>query len=94
MKHNIIVKWNDSVADKKAILSPVRALFADARKIEGIHAAEIIENCIDRPNRYDCMITVHMEKTALPAWDTSDIHKQWKSEYGDYIAQKAIFDCE
>lgn len=94
MKHNIIVKWNESVVDKKAILSPVRALFADACKINGVHGVEFIENCIDRPNRYDVAISVIMDKDALSAWDESEVHKRWKAEYGSMIEKKAIFDCE
>lgn len=94
MKHHIIVKWNESVSDKKAILASVREAFGDCGKISGVHGAELIENCIDRENRYDLMIVIDMDKDALTAWDSSDIHKAWKSGFGDKIAMKAIFDCE
>ena len=93
MKHHIIVKWNEGV-DKRAIADPVRELFSSCTEIEGVHGAEIIENCIERDNRYDLMIVVDMDKDALPAWDGSDVHKAWKSGYGEMIAKKAIFDCE
>ncbi len=94
MKHNIIVKYNESVSDKGAMLAEIKALFASAGEIEGVSGAEAVPNCIDRENRYDVMITVTMEKDALPNWDESALHKRWLSEYGGIVAKKAIFDCE
>lgn len=94
MKHHIIVKWNDSVADKGAIVKPVRELFSRSAEIGGVHGAEIYENCIARDNRYDIMIVIDMDRDALPAWDASDVHKTWKESYGAMIEKKAIFDCE
>lgn len=49
---------------------------------------------IDRPNRYDLLILICMDKTALPAFDESEVHHVWKDTYTPFIAQKAIFDCE
>ena len=37
---------------------------------------------------------IDMEKEALPAYAASEPHIRWKSEYGDRIAKKAIFDCD
>ena len=94
MKHCIIVKWNEIVTDKAKILDGVREVFADCTATDGVKGVEIIPNIIDRPNRYDVMIVVTMDKDALTAWDDSDTHKRWKSEYGDRIVSKAIFDAE
>lgn len=94
MKHCIIVKWNETVTDNAAILDGVREVFADCTATDGVKGVEIIPNVIDRPNRYDVMIVVTMDKDALPSWDNSDTHKRWKAEYGDRIASKAIFDAE
>ena len=35
-----------------------------------------------------------MEKDALPAYDVSEPHLRWKTEYGGLVAKKAIFDCD
>ena len=94
MKHHIMVKWNESVSDKRATAEDVRELFAPSTAIDGIRSVEVRENCVDRANRYDIMIVLDMERDALTAWDGSVIHKTWKAEYGEMIAQKAIFDCE
>ena len=94
MKHHIIVKWNESISDKRGAAEEVRKLFAPSTDIDGIRSVRVIENCIDRPNRYDIMIVLDMDKDALTVWDGSEIHKTWKSERGEKIASKAIFDCE
>ena len=94
MKHHIIVKWNESIADKRGSAEKVRELFASSTDIEGVKGVDVYENCIDRPNRYDIMIVLDMDRTALAVWDESVIHKTWKAEWGEKIAQKAIFDCE
>ena len=54
----------------------------------------IHENCVARDNRYDLMIVVEMEKAALPNWDASRIHHQWKEQFGGLLEKKAIFDYE
>ena len=94
MKHHIIVKWNESVTDKRGAAKGVRELFAQSSDIDGVVGVEVYENCIDRQNRYDIMIVIEMDKSALTAWDESELHKTWKSGWGEKIAQKAIFDCE
>ena len=94
MKHHIIVKWNGNVVDKAEILEDVRKLYSNVSTIPGISGCEVIPNCVARDNRYDCMIIVHLEPDALPAWDESEIHHLWKKQYGDMIEKKAIFDCE
>ena len=89
MKHCIIAKFNESAADKQAALAQVRALLSGAEPIEGVRG-----NCVARDNRYDLMIVVEMEKAALPNWDASRIHHQWKEQFGGLLEKKAIFDYE
>ena len=94
MKHCIIAKFNASVTDKSAAIENVKALFADAAPVDGVKNITIHENCVARDNRYDLMIAVEMEKAALPNWDASEIHHQWKEQFGGMLEKKAIFDYE
>lgn len=93
MKHHIIVKFSDAVTDKTALLGDIKALFAAAEPIPGVRGYQFFPNCVARPNRYDLMIIVELEPDALPNWDESPLHKSWLSDFGDIVAQKAIFDC-
>ena len=52
MKHHILVKFREGT-DLRALLEPVRAIFAETLAIPGIHALELKPSCSDRPNRYD-----------------------------------------
>lgn len=94
MKHCIVAKFCPGVQDKKALTPEIAALFARAAEIPGVTGAKVIENCVDRENRYDLMIVVDMARDALPAWDASQVHNQWKKQYGPLLQSKAIFDCE
>lgn len=94
MKHYIIVKYNDKVSDKAALLEEIRTLFEKTTAIEGIHEVHVYPCCIDRPNRYDVMIELVMEKEALTAYDECAWHFIWKRDYAEYIEKKTIFDCE
>ena len=93
MKHYIIVKFVPGT-DVKALETPVRAIFEETLAIPGIHGLDMKFSCSDRANRYDLMIILDMNPEALPAYDVSEPHIRWKSEYGAIVAQKAIFDCE
>jgi len=93
MKHHIIVKFTEGT-DTAALLEPVRAIFEQTLSIPGVHGVELKSSCVDRPNRFDLMIVLDMDKEALPAYDASAPHAQWKQEYGPITAKKAIFDCE
>ncbi len=93
MKHHILVKFTEGT-DVNALLEPVRAVFARTLEIPGVHGLELKRNCVDRPNRYDLLIVLDMDPEALPAYDASEPHHQWKRDYGELIAKKAIFDCE
>ena len=94
MKHCIIAKFNDTVTDKAAMIDRVEALFSSAPALDGIHGHTVLRNCVDRENRYDLAIVIDMDKAALPAWDASGLHREWKSRFGSYLASKAIFDFE
>ena len=94
MKHCILAKWNETVTDKAALLAQVRALYTAADDIPGVHSVTVHPCCIDRPNRYNLMIVLDMDREALPNWDASNIHHRWKDEYGGLLEQKAIFDYE
>lgn len=94
MKHYIIVKYTDAVKDKAEMLCRIRALFSAAAFIPGVKGAKVIANCVDRDNRYDVMIVVDMEKSALETWDASEVHRTWKEQFGSYVAKKTIFDGE
>ena len=92
MLHYILVKWNPDV-EKQSAAQAVRALYAKAAEIAGVHRAEIRENITPRNNRYDLMIILEMDDEALSGWDHSQLHRQWKQKYGAHIEKKCIFDC-
>lgn len=94
VKHYIIVKYKDDVQNKAELLENIRRLYADAARIPGVMGAHVYPNCVNRDNRYDLMIVVDMDKSALPAWDASATHKTWKEDFGPFIALKTIFDRE
>lgn len=93
MKHYIIVKFREGT-DAAALAGPVQAIFSETLAIPGVHGVQVRLSCTDRPNRYDLMIEMDMDREALAAYDASEPHLRWKKEYGDRIAAKAIFDCE
>ena len=93
MKHHIIVKFAEGT-DVAALVEPVRGIFEETLSIPGIHGIDLKLSNSDRANRYDLMIIMDMDKEALPAYDVSEPHLRWKSEYGGITAKKAIFDCD
>lgn len=94
IKHCILVKWNSSVSDKKALLPGILSIFDKLLVYDEIPSVEYIENVINRPNRYDLMICITMEKDFLPTYDSSEPHHEWKEKYGKFVENKAIFDFE
>ena len=94
MKHHIIVKFNEQVTDKAALIEKIAEHFAPAAEIDGINAVTLHPSVIDLPNRYDLAIVLHMDKDALPAWAECEIHKAWKKDYGHLLQAKTIFDCD
>ena len=93
LKHHIIVKFTEGT-DVFSIVDPIRSIFEETLSIPGIHKVDFKVSNSDRANRYDLMIVMDMEKEALPAYDISEPHLRWKTEYQDRIAKKAIFDCD
>ena len=94
MKHYIIVKFNSSVSDRHALVEEIRRHFAQASEIDGINSVNLCPSVIDLPNRYDLMIILEMDKSALPVWAESSIHTEWKRRYSHLLESKAIFDCD
>ncbi len=94
LKHHILVKYNDTVKDKEILIPEIRSLFEKTLSIEGVHGVELKPNVIDRPNRYDLMIIIDMDKDALCSYDSSEAHRLWKEKYGKMLSSKAIFDSE
>lgn len=92
MRHHILVKWKDDITtpDNRAIAE----IFNHALDIPGVHSVSLHPNVVDRPNRYDLLILLCMEPSALAVYDACDAHRQWKEQYGGLIAHKVIFDCE
>ena len=91
MRHHILVKWKDGFQPQ---LEPIRSLFEETLSIPGVHSVSLHPNVIDRPNRYDLLILMCMEKDALEVYDACPAHKRWKELYSEMIEKKAIFDCE
>ncbi len=96
MKHDILVKYIPEITkERKAALIPeIAALFKRTTEIPGIHGVKLYPNVVERPNRYDLLIEIDMDREALEAYDDSVWHKQWKGKYGSLLEKKAIFDHE
>lgn len=94
MKHCIIVKFKSEAGDRAALLRRIRALFDGGEAVPGVRSYSFRENCVQRPNRYDLMIELDMEPEALESWDVSQLHRDWKTQFGGCIESKAIFDYE
>ena len=93
MTHHIIVKFLDSVSNKEELISQIDVLFSHATEIPGIQHVQTFSSCIDRANSYDLMKKMVFEPEILNVWDSSDLHKKWKEDFGKYLAAKTIFDC-
>lgn len=93
MKHYILAKFIPGT-QREQVLPRIREIFEKASEIPGVHGAQVLPCCIDRPNRMDVMIVIDMEKEALEAYDRSEMHHLWKDEFSPFIAVKSIFDHE
>jgi hypothetical protein len=93
LKHYIIAKLNEGI-DRNELIAPVKEIFEETLQIPGVYSVKVMPCCIDRPNRYDIMIEIGMDREALPAYDASAPHKRWKETYGGMLSAKTIFDCE
>jgi len=94
MKHCILVKWNSLVINKEEILIKVKAVFDKLNGFDGVKNVSYFQNIIDRPNRYDLMICIEMDKSFLEIYDSSQPHLEWKQNFGKFVENKAIFDYE
>ncbi len=93
MKHFIIVKFDDT-QNIQDTLEPIRNLFNQSLNIEGVNHVQIHTSNTNRSNRHDLMIEMNLTEKGLEAFDHSEIHRIWKNEYGKYIVNKTIFDCD
>lgn len=96
MKHLILAKFKPAytAAQKAAMLPDIRRIFEGTLSIDGITDVQVFTNCVDRSNRYDLMIQLTMERSALASYDGCAWHREWKDRYGDMLEKKAIFDYE
>lgn len=94
MNHYIIVKIQDDKKSQENLYHEIEKLFARSTELDGIHSVQIHRSSINLPNRHDLMIHMEMEAQALPAFDSSWIHQEWKERFGKYLVDKTIFDCE
>ena len=101
MIHYIIVKFNDEINEmrkdaikNKEFKKEIEDIFFKLKDIEGISDIKVVENIIDKPNRYDIIIKIDMKKDVLPIYDESAPHKEWKEKFGTLIKGKVIFDEE
>ena len=93
MKHYVISKFSEG-CDWKSMIPAITELFEQTLEIPGIRSVKVKPCCVDRPNRYDLMIEMEMDREALEAYDSCEAHKTWKREYGGFLANKTIFDSE
>ncbi|MDE7199233.1 MAG: Dabb family protein [Lachnospiraceae bacterium] len=93
MKHYIIVKFKENV-DWNGMLPAIKELFQTALAIDGVNQVEVHCSNSGRPNRHDLMIEMRLTPEGLAVYDSSQMHRDWKTQYGQYIEQKTIFDCE
>ena len=94
MKHHILVKWGAKAPDHEQLRQEIEALFQGVLEVPGIHQVDVIPNVVDRPNRYDLLILLTMDKDALDAYDACAPHHAFKETYTPYMEKKAIFDCD
>ena len=96
MNHLILAKFKpEYTAEQKAAMLPdIRRIFEGTLSISGVTDVQVFTNCVDRSNRYDLMIRLTMDRSALETYDACVWHKEWKDRYGDMLEKKAIFDHE
>ena len=94
MKHYIIVKWNDKVTDKAAFAARADEIYSASLQIPGVESYKIVRSNSDRQNRFDLMIEMTLSEEGLKNYDSSAMHRLWKSEMGEFFEAKTIFDCD
>lgn len=93
MKHLIIVKSTPEI-DAHDFALQAQTHFQDILEIPSVHAVKVIEGIREYENRYHFIIEIDMDKEALPAYNASKCHHDWKEKYARFIEKKAIFDYE
>ena len=93
MKHLIIVKSAPEV-DPHAFAAIAENHFKEIVEIPGIYGVKVIEGIREHENRYHFIIEIDMDTDALPAYNESKCHHDWKEKYASWIEKKAIFDYE
>lgn len=93
MRHYIILKFKAEY-DHAGHTEEISGLFYKTMEIEGVSSVRLYVSNSDLSNRYDMMIEMNLTKRALKAFDACWIHKKWKDDYGRYLADKVIFDCD
>lgn len=96
MNHLMIAKFRPEIpkSDIARMFEDIKAIYDNAKSIDGVKDVVYHMNCIDRPNRYDISVNIIMDKEALPLWDACKWHKKWKEDYGFMLESKCIFDYE
>ena len=96
MRHFIIAKFRPEITaeEKREMYPAITSLFENTKKLSGVHGVIVHTNCTPRDNRYDLMIEIVMDASALSAYDACEWHHEWKEKYGPMLEKKAIFDCE
>ena len=92
MKHFIIIKFKENT-DKDVLIEETEKLFKETETIEGIKKVEVFTNSIKKPNRFDMMIKITLNKGSLKELEQSQTMKDWEDKYNKYIDKKTIFDC-
>ena len=93
MKHYIIVKFKNDYNYLNELES-IKKMFNESLNLDGINKIDIYKSNSSLSNRYDLMIKMELTKEGLVNFDNSVIHSRWKNDYGKYIENKTIFDCD
>ena len=91
MKHFIIIKFKENT-DKDVLIEEAERLFKEVESIDGIKKVEVYTNSIKKPNRFDMMIKITLNKGSLKELEQSRILKEWEDKYNKHIDKKTIFD--
>lgn len=62
MFHCILVKFLPSVKDRQELTGRIQEFFSGSGDIPGIRNAALYPSAVDRPNRYDLMIQLDMDR--------------------------------
>lgn len=89
-----MVKWNETVADKKAMAEEVYQLWCKGLENKEIRKITKHENLLEKPNRFDVMYVVELDPADMQVWVDCEPHQIWKNDYAKYVEAKAIIDLD